>query len=393
MDLASQLVDVRAELAALQVRYDALHADRNRLAQMLEDNMRKYKRFKRWVFNTKLRIPPKADKDRVGSSTPQPQSQAATKMLETPITHKKSRSVRSGGKRTPTKFVASPRRSPLSPNRRVLNTPQKRRVVSEGSPPTRPLKRTRDENDGGETEEEMSQTQEDSQALTFWSPSTPSQHEHMGKRSQSSCSPTPKRAPAPHSPPPTKRPRRDVVEAVVPPASTSAPAAPASRYRRARGGSPPAINAEFEIDPVANAGVPFAFDEIVRGRQHRHALGAGECEECRDWYTAVGPLPPRLEAPRWSSLSPPRSSPTLVPSEGGSTTRREGAAAHRQAVSKHRAQWERAPTPPGYWNIGFPDTQAVEKINEQAAEIHRQKRAAIEREARDGGGRYRRRVP
>ncbi|KAH9022029.1 hypothetical protein EDB85DRAFT_394565 [Lactarius pseudohatsudake] len=308
-------------------------------------------------------------------------------------THKKSRSVRSSGKRTPTKFVASPRRSPLSPNRRVLNTPQKRRVVSEGSPSTRPLKRTRDENDGGETEDEMSQTQEDSQALTFWHPSTPSQHDRVTKRSQSSCPPTPKRAPAPHSPPPTKRPRRDVVEAVVPPASTSAPAAPASRYRRARGGSPPAINAEFEIDPVANAGVPFAFDEIVRGRQHRHALGAGECEECRDWYVAVGPLPPRLEAPRWSSLSPPRSSPTLVPSEGGSTTRREGAAAHRQAVSKHRAQWERAPTPPGYWNIGFPDTQAVEKINEQAAEIHRQKRAAIEREARDGGGRYRRRVP
>ena len=32
---------------------------------------------------------------------------------------------RSSGKRTPTKFVsASPRRSPLSPSRRILNTPQ-----------------------------------------------------------------------------------------------------------------------------------------------------------------------------------------------------------------------------------------------------------------------------
>ena len=71
---------------------------------------------------------------------------------------------------------------------------------------------------------------------------------------------------------------------VVPPAPSSAPAAvPVSRYRRRpRGSSPPAINAEFEIDPVANAGVPFAFDEVVRGRRHRHALGAGECEECRD---------------------------------------------------------------------------------------------------------------
>ncbi|KAH9974075.1 hypothetical protein BGW80DRAFT_1170957, partial [Lactifluus volemus] len=57
------------------------------------------------------------------------------------------------------------------------------------------------------------------------------------------------------------------------------------------------INAEFEIDPMANPGVPFAFDEVVRGRRHCHALNAGECEECHGWYDAVGPLPPRLEAP------------------------------------------------------------------------------------------------
>jgi len=66
--------------------------------------------------------------------------------------------------------------------------------------------------------------------------------------------------------------------------------------------------------------------------------------------------------------------------------------AHRQAVSRHRAQWERAPTPPGYWDIGFPDTQAVEKINERAAELHRKKRARIAEEAaKEVGGRYRRR--
>jgi len=393
-DIASQLVTVRAELTALQGRYDDLHADRNRLAHKLEENMLKYKRFKRWVFTRTLGIPPK------GSAAPQPPQ--AVKMLETPITHKKSRSAAwSTGKRTPTKFVASPRRSPLSPSRRILNTPQKRRALSEGgggSPSTRRLKRARDENDSVETVEDTSQTQEDSQALTFWYPSTPSQRERNTKRSPpSSCSSMRHHATtaaAPHSPPPTKRPRRDQSQTV--------PKASVSRYKRARGGggSPPAINAEFEIDPMANAGVPFAFDEVVRGRQHRHVLDAGECEECRDWYVAVGPLPPRLEAPRWSSSPPPPSSPTLVPSECASSTKsapgastKRAVSAHRQAVSRHRAQWERAPTPPGYWEIGFPDTQAVEKINEKAAEIHRQKRAAVEREARDGGGRYRRRVP
>jgi len=69
-----------------------------------------------------------------------------------------------------------------------------------------------------------------------------------------------------------------------------------------------------------------------------------------------------------------------------------GVSAHRQAVSRHRAQWERPPTPPGYWNIGFPDTQAVEKINEQAAEMHRRKREAVAKEAQEVGGRYRRRA-
>jgi DNA repair protein endonuclease SAE2/CtIP C-terminus len=118
----------------------------------------------------------------------------------------------------------------------------------------------------------------------------------------------------------------------------------------------------------------------------------------------VGPLPPRLEAPRWSSQSPP----TLVASDsayhsdgdsGGAAAAgvdckcaSAGVSAHRDAVSRHRAQWERAPTPPGYWDIGFPDTQAVEKINEKAAEIHRQKRAAVAKEAMEEGGRYRRRA-
>jgi len=148
-------------------------------------------------------------------------------------------------------------------------------------------------------------------ALTFWYPSTPSQRERVSKRSPASCSSIPQHAPAPHSPPPTKRSRRDVAEA-VPPAPTSAPAAPVSRYRRARGSSPPAINAEFEINPVANAGVPFAFDEVVRGRRHRHAMGAGECEECRDVRVPLRPIQPNLNLARlltgvgWGDSGTPR---------------------------------------------------------------------------------------
>jgi hypothetical protein len=192
----------------------------------------------------------------------------------------------------------------LDPFRPLIPTQcSKIRISSEGSPYTRHLKRKHDEN-GDTSVEEMSQTQEDLQGLfyafthhtystitstilltlTFWQPSTPSQWEHATTRRHplSSCPPTPKH-PALHSPPPTKRPRRAAEPTVTPSAST-ATLPTTSRYKRARGrdnDEPPALNAEFEINPAANAGVPFAFDEIVRGRRHRHGLIAGECEECR----------------------------------------------------------------------------------------------------------------
>jgi hypothetical protein len=121
-------------------------------------------------------------------------------------------------------------------------------------------------------------------ALSFWQPSTPSQREGAWARGHSvSCPPTPKHLPALHSPPPTKRPRRGVEPTVS--ASASTVTLPViSRYKSARGrddDEAPALNAEFEIDPAANAGVPFAFDQVVRERRHRHRLIAGECEECR----------------------------------------------------------------------------------------------------------------
>jgi hypothetical protein len=207
--------------------------------------------------------------------------------------------------------------SPLDPILPLISSQcSKIRISLEGSPYTRHLKRKRDENEDT-TVEEMSQTQEDSQgsfyafthhaynilaftfllALTFWQPSTPSQRERASARrhSFSSCPPTPEHPPALHSPPPTKRPRRGPEPTVTASASTVT-VQTISRYKSARrrdDDEPPALNAEFEIDPAANAGVPFAFDEVVRGRRHRHRLIAGECEECRG---VSNPSLPRITA-------------------------------------------------------------------------------------------------
>ena len=129
------------------------------------------------------------------------------------------------------------------------------------------------------------------------------------------------------------------------------------------------------------------------------------------YYKAVGKLPPPPQAPLWRS---PRTTPTKAKSATASgrkhladassvpnspRKRRERPesdadededadaeaahiAAHKQRISRHRQQWERPKTPPGYWEIAFPDTQEVAAINERAREMHEQKRARVEEEAR-----------
>lgn len=127
---------------------------------------------------------------------------------------------------------------------------------------------------------------------------------------------------------------------------------------------------------------------------------------CPQYYKAVGKLPPRQQAPLWRS---PHATPTKATSSGrrhladassvpNSPSKRRGraesdaedaeaeeeaaVAAHMQQISRHRQQWERAKTPPGYWEIAFPDTQEAAAINAQAREMHAQKRARVEEEAR-----------
>ncbi|KAJ7747243.1 DNA repair protein endonuclease SAE2/CtIP C-terminus-domain-containing protein [Mycena metata] len=156
------------------------------------------------------------------------------------------------------------------------------------------------------------------------------------------------------------------------------------------------INAKFKIDAAQNGGRNFQFDEVVRGREDRRRMEAGDCESCRDYYEAIGPMPNRLQAPLWRTppSSPSGSKPCPHNHAGPARNQSTSAAditSHKQAISRHRHHWERPKTPPSYWSIGFPDTQEVAKINEKAREMHQQKQKNVQREANKDGGRYKKR--
>ncbi|KAH7340865.1 hypothetical protein B0J17DRAFT_653099 [Rhizoctonia solani] len=178
------------------------------------------------------------------------------------------------------------------------------------------------------------------------------------------------------------------------------------RYAVASKAGDKTINSEFEIIPAHNEGMAFEYDSVVRDKNERKKLTAGDCIACKEYYEAVGAMPTRPGAPLWRSPPPEgtgsSSRPHSCKHKGTSgdasglvdvdMDEGEEMVAHKQAISRHRHKWVPASTPPDYWNIGFPDTQQVQEINRRAGELHNQKRTAVEQEASREGGRYRKRA-
>ncbi|TFK23899.1 hypothetical protein FA15DRAFT_687731 [Coprinopsis marcescibilis] len=183
---------------------------------------------------------------------------------------------------------------------------------------------------------------------------------------------------------------------------TVAPSKGKGRYARhseSGPGSSLAINAVFAIDPDKNSGLDFQYDEVVRSRDARRNMDAGDCECCHDYYEAVGPLPARAQGPLWRSPSKTlkrrecsHRNDGRGDDEGTPTRQRQmEIESRKKGISRHRHTWTRAKTPPDYWNIGFPSTQEAAQINQKAEQMHRNKVRDIEREVNNGVGKYKRR--
>ncbi|KAG1749165.1 DNA repair protein endonuclease SAE2/CtIP C-terminus-domain-containing protein [Suillus paluster] len=156
------------------------------------------------------------------------------------------------------------------------------------------------------------------------------------------------------------------------------------RGRYAQATSATTINSRFTICKERNHGVDFQYDDVVKTREERKRMLADDCDCCRGYYEAVGPLPKPLQQPLWRSPSstPNKKRQFFFDSLSDCKENREDIERHKKDISRHRHHWYRAKTPPGYWDIGFPDTQETSDINQRAAQMYAQKLGEVESEAR-----------
>ncbi|WVR07639.1 hypothetical protein IAU60_004681 [Kwoniella sp. DSM 27419] len=149
------------------------------------------------------------------------------------------------------------------------------------------------------------------------------------------------------------------------------------RYMRSEA-SRGSIREEYEIDPEQNEGASFAFHDVKRKRAERKAMHGGDCECCKDYYEAVGEIPRFNQGPVW------RDAKSAEDKDEGDAVRE-----HQNKVSRHRETWVKPPTPPGYWQIGFPSTQDVAEQNERADQMNAEKEARLRREVMQKDSKWR----
>ncbi|OJD31492.1 dna repair protein sae2 [Diplodia corticola] len=175
---------------------------------------------------------------------------------------------------------------------------------------------------------------------------------------------------------------------------------------------------DFKINPNANAGLDFAFTEVVRNHDVRRCLPGCTKYECcgRELHGMVrAGLKPPLPHSFWENSQSQQERPFINEQEAedhrylgwfmGSGYSRDRVDAMpivqredlvvqakvkllANQVGRHRNAHERSRTPPGFWRVDFPGTQEREKDKEEA---QRREREVVEerwREAMTEGGRW-----
>lgn len=146
------------------------------------------------------------------------------------------------------------------------------------------------------------------------------------------------------------------------------------------------VNTEVRhaVSSIASNGGQDGVDKCVRHRNQRKTLKGGDCECCHEYYETIRPLPVSLAPPLWRSppadTSPKRKRPRQI--ERRRVEKNDQIEAHKNEISRHRFCSDQATTPPNFWKIGFPDTQEIDDINQRADDMRVRKSQRMNKESK-----------
>lgn len=157
--------------------------------------------------------------------------------------------------------------------------------------------------------------------------------------------------------------------------------------------------ADFRINPAVNQGMDYAFGEVVRDREQRKCLpGCTRPECCGDKFRVLAETLPHIPGVHLSDdelLRDFLGTGSEDRIKNMTSTARENILqeARTKAVADtygkmHRSAYERARSPPGFWNTEMPGTQEEEKNKEEARQRERQEVERRYHEAQRENGRW-----
>ncbi|KAK9478961.1 hypothetical protein V1514DRAFT_342309 [Lipomyces japonicus] len=124
---------------------------------------------------------------------------------------------------------------------------------------------------------------------------------------------------------------------------------------------------DFIVNPEFSDNLGYAFHEVVRGRK-RDCIHGTACNDCTRFYEAAGTPAALPTGPRWNDASP-------IMSMIDTPTKPDQARAQKMisSTSRHKARFERPPSPVGFWRSDFPSTQETEQEKKATAALVKQK--------------------
>ena len=153
----------------------------------------------------------------------------------------------------------------------------------------------------------------------------------------------------------------------------------------------------FKINPAWNGGFDYAFDDVIRGREARRCLpGCTRPECCGGKFKVLADTLPADKAMTDDELLLDFLGPgseerirTLTPLARVNLVHEARAKRLANQYGKmHRVTYDRAQSPPGFWNTDFPSTQEDKENREQARLMERQEIEKRYEEAKRGDGRW-----